>query len=360
MYRTKTRASFVRFFQLGIVLFTLAIFVFSTASGYAARIIDTYRYPREYRAHVEQYASVYGVEPNMIYAIIKAESSFSPTAVSRVGAIGLMQIMPNTYKYDIRDNIGSKADSDVLFEPEENIQAGTYYYSRWYVYFGTSVEALASYNAGIGNVKKWREAGYLDEYGILDIEQIPFPETRNYIKRVLQYKQKYDELYGHIADQGKRIHENICHEWAVLYGSKYHIDSRMVMAIIRAESTFNPTCLSPSGAKGLMQILRSTYEDDIKVYLSLEEDYEDLESGKFNVMCGTYYMHWLSQYLEGYEQIAAAYNGGIGNVQKWLKDPEYSFDGKTLLPERIPDEGVRNYVKNVMSYYHEYCGRYRR
>lgn len=360
MVRTKKKTSAFRWLQTGILLLFVLALALTSSSAYAKNLIDTYRYPREYRAHVEQYASLYGAEPNMIYAIMKVESGFDPEALSSEGAIGLMQVMPDTYKFDIRDNIGSKADSDALYEPEENIQAGIYYFAKWYRYFGTSVEALAAYNAGIGNVKMWREKGYKNEYDILDVEQIPLAETKAYVKLVMQYKERYDELYGHIADQGKRIHENICHEWAVLYGMQYGVDSRFVMAVIKAESSFDPTCLSPSSAKGLMQILRSTYNDDIKKHLTLEEDYDDLSNGKFNVRCGTYYLHWLSLYLDGKEQIAAAYNGGIGNVQRWLKDPAYSDDGKTLLLENIPDEGVREYVKRVMAYYTEYCSVYRR
>ena len=356
----KKKIKLHRSFQLGVVLLFLFALVFSTSSTYAKNLVDTYRYPRKFRAHVEQYASLYGAEPNMIYAIIKAESGFDPEALSPRGAMGLMQLMPDTYLYDIRGKIGSDAEPNVLYEPEENIQAGVYYFAKWYRYFGTAVEALAAYNGGIGNVQKWIANGLTDAYGFLDADQIPFSQTRAYVKRVLEYKAKYDELYGHIADQGKPIHENICHEWAVQYGAKYQVDSRLVMAVIRAESTFDPTCLSHTGAWGLMQILRSTYEDDIKEDLALAEDYDDLASGKFNVMCGTYYLHWLDSLLDGMEQVAAAYNGGIGTVRRWLADDTLSYDGKTLLVDRIPDEDVRNYVKKVTKYYNEYCAVYRR
>ncbi|MBQ3489235.1 MAG: lytic transglycosylase domain-containing protein [Clostridia bacterium] len=338
----------------------LLALLFSTASGYAKFLIDCAVYPREYREYVEKYSNLYGVEPNLIYAIIKSESKFSPKAISSAGAMGLMQIMPKTYRDDICGKLGLTEDTEALLDPETNIQVGVWYFARWYVYYGTAEEALAAYNAGVGNVNQWRNEGYLDEYGFLDAEKIPFEETKEYVKEVLVYKEHYDELYGSVAESGQKIHENICHEWAVRYGAQYGIDSRLIMAVIRAESTFNPTCLSSSGAKGLMQILKSTYEDDIKMHLNLEESYEDLENGKFNVMCGAYYLHWLSRYLTGNEQILAAYNGGIGNVRRWLKDQKYSRDGKTLIVESIPNEGVRNYVKRVSGYYAEYCTRYRK
>lgn len=360
MKKVQKRKGFFQVFKIGTFLLLLFAVIFSTSSGYAGEWLEAYRYPREYRAHVEQYSSLYGVEPNLIYAIIKAESGFSSSAVSRVGAIGLMQIMPETYMLDIKEKIGFEAESDVLFDPEKNIQAGTYYIAHWYAYFGTSVEAIASYNAGIGNVQKWIEAGYVDDSGVLDIEKIPFSETRAYVKRVLEYKDKYDALYGHIADRGRPIHENICHEWALAYGKEYEIDSRLIMAIIRAESTFDPSCLSHVGARGLMQIMKETYESDIQAALSLEEDHEALSNGKLNVRCGVYYLHWLSERLDGTEQIVAAYNGGIGNVKRWLKDSRYSADGEVLIVENIPSDGVKTYVKRVMTYYKEYCTRYRR
>ena len=346
-----------KLFRLGALCLLFVAMMFSTASGYAKHLVDAGAYPREYRAHVEQYANLYGMEPNLVYAIMKAESGFRPGVVSYAGAVGLMQIMPATYEQDISGKIARDSDPSNLYDPETNIQAGVWYFSRWYAYYGTSVEALAAYHAGVGNVNKWCAAGYVDEHGVLDVEQIPLEGTKNYVNTVLYYKSKYDALYGTIAESGKRIHENICYEWAVYYGAEYGIDPRLILAIIRAESTFDPECLSHSGAKGLMQIMKATYHD-IRKDLRFEEDYEELTNGKFNVHCGTYYLNWLSRQLTGTEQIVAAYNGGIGNVRKWLKNEAYSEDGKNLIVENIPNEGVRNYVKKVMQYYKEYCARY--
>lgn len=349
-----------KMFRLGVILGLMVGMLFSTASGYGKRWMDSFVYPREYRGHIEQYANFYGMEPNLVYAIIKAESSFRPRVVSYAGAVGLMQVLPSTYTGEISERIGQDGDPEELFDPETNIQAGIWYFTRWYAYYGTSLEALAAYHAGVGNVNKWRAAGYVDEYGVLDLDMIPLKGTKNYVNTVLFYKDQYDALYGTLAESGKKIHENICHEWALRYGREYGIDSRLILAIIRAESTFDPTCLSHSGAMGLMQILKSTYESGIKKPLRLKEEYEDLENGKFNVMCGTYYLNWLSRHLEGTEQIVAAYNGGIGNVRRWLANESYSSDGVTLKLDKIPNEGVRTYVGRVMKYYKEYCVRYPR
>ena len=359
MNEMKKRHSFFRVCEILLLLFCVFALIFSTASVYAKKWIDTYRYPREFRAEVEEAAERFGVEANMLYAIIKAESGFCATAVSRAGAIGLMQIIPDTYLLDIRDNIGLDAPSSVLFQPRENILCGAYYFSRWYTHFGSAVEALAAYNAGIGNVQKWLADESLSDVKGLIVEKIPYAETRNYVKRVLKYKEKYDELYGKSEKpQDARVSEALCYTWAVKYGEIYQIDPRFVMAVVKAESSFKPDLVSKSGALGMMQIMKATYEGDIKANLKLEEEFDDLFDAEFNVKCGTYYLHWLDERLDGYEQLAAAYNGGIGNVRRWLAEPKYSADGKTLILDAIPKEETRRYVRKVMSFYEEYCARY--
>ncbi len=99
-----------KLFRLGVLCALFAGMLFSTASGYAKRFVDAGTYPREYRAHVEQHANFYGVEPNLVYAIIKAESGFRPHVVSYAGAVGLMQIMPVTYEKDISGKLGLDGD----------------------------------------------------------------------------------------------------------------------------------------------------------------------------------------------------------------------------------------------------------
>ena len=73
MKKTKKRKGSIQFIKIGSFLLLLLAVIFSTSSGYAGTWMEAYRYPREYRAHVEQYSFLYGVEPNLIYAIIKAE-----------------------------------------------------------------------------------------------------------------------------------------------------------------------------------------------------------------------------------------------------------------------------------------------
>jgi soluble lytic murein transglycosylase-like protein len=83
-----------------------------------------------------------------------------------------------------------------------------------------------------------------------------------------------------------------------------------------------------------------------------------LYDAEFNIKCGTYYLHWIDERMNGMEQIVASYNAGLDVVQSWLADARYSADGEILLIDNIPIEQTRNYVKNVMAYYHDYCERY--
>jgi soluble lytic murein transglycosylase len=321
-------------------------------------------YPRHYQNEVDEAALQFGIEPNLIYAIIKAESDFTETAVSSAGAIGLMQVLPDTFILDVREHIGlGDSGSSVLFHAKENILAGTYYFAHWYDYFcdvyeiqDPTVEALAAYNAGIGHVWEWLEDDTLHDWKGLYPDKIPFEETRDYVARILKYKEKYDELYGKGMLSTGYITEDLAYRWATIYGEWYDVDPRFVMAIIRAESTFNPNDLSKSGAAGLMQITRGTYAD-IKSDLLLEREYEDLFDPEFNIQCGTYYLHWIDERLDGYEQITAAYTSGLTAVKGWLGDSNYAANGE-LIVENIPIDTTRRYVGYVMTYYEEYCARY--
>lgn len=130
-------------------------------------------------------------EPALVHAIIRQESNYSPTAVSRVGARGLMQLMPATAK-QVAGRLGlSHSDNRLTAEPGYNVQLGQAYLATVLDQFnGDYALAIASYNAGPGRVRQW-----LRDYGdpgtdleswLTWIEQIPFSETRNYVQRVLE------------------------------------------------------------------------------------------------------------------------------------------------------------------------------
>ena len=364
MHDETEKLSSRKFLLGGIIILLIVAIAFSAGAVYAFDRIEKLFYPKPYQNEVDEAAKQFGIEPNLIYAIIKAESDFTETAVSSSGAIGLMQMLPDTFIFDVRDHIGlGDAGSSVLFRARENILAGTYYFAYWYDYFydvygikDPTVEALAAYNAGISNVWKWLDDEALHDWQGLYPDKIPFEETRDYVDRILKYKAKYDELYGKGMLSTGYIGEDLAYRWALIYGEWYNIDPRFVMAIIRAESSFNPNDLSKSGAAGLMQITESTYAD-IKNDLALEKEYKDLFDPEFNIQCGTYYLHWVDERMDGYEQIAAAYTSGLTAVKSWLEDPNYAVNGE-LIVENIPIDTTRRYIGYVMTYYEEYCARY--
>lgn len=159
------------------------------------RLILEQIYPLKYEEQVEKYSAEYGLDKLLVYAIIKAESDFDENANSISGAKGLMQMMEGTVQ-DVVNSLGLDNDKTYnLYDAETNIMLGTKYFSELLEnYNNNQYLALAAYNAGTGNVKKWIEKGIIKEDGS-DIENIPFKETNIYVRKILQNYRIYQELY---------------------------------------------------------------------------------------------------------------------------------------------------------------------
>jgi soluble lytic murein transglycosylase len=146
-------------------------------------------YPLAFNEDVARNASATGVPESLIYAIIRTESNYLPAALSPVGAVGLMQIMPAT-----AETI-SKGTSLRLTTPELNIRLGARHLKDLLASYDRNIWlAAAAYNAGAGNVKRWQKGlGGLpqDEF----VESIPFKETREYVKKVVSAMELYQRLY---------------------------------------------------------------------------------------------------------------------------------------------------------------------
>lgn len=157
-------------------------------------------YPFPYRTTVENYSAQWKVDKFLAIAVMKVESNFSESACSQSGAVGLMQIMPETAAW-IAYRLGEEPDEiadDIknLRNPDTNIRYGTWYLAELEDEFnGNIVLALAAYNAGLGNVREWIEQNNWSE-NFSDVDEIPYAETRNYVKRVLHCREKYSELYS--------------------------------------------------------------------------------------------------------------------------------------------------------------------
>lgn len=132
----------------------------------------------------------------------------------------------------------------------------------------------------------------------------------------------------------------------------YELDEYLVYSVICAESGFDKDAQSSVGAKGLMQLMPETAVW-LKEKYSLEVDPENLFDPDTNIMLGCCYIKYLlGRFDNDVNLVLAAYNGGEGNVKKWLQDEKYSKDGKNLT--YIPYEETRNYVKKVSTYYKLY------
>ena len=139
-------------------------------------------------------ATEFSVPLPMILAVMETESDFHPEAVSDAGACGLMQLMPDTFRF-VRDECLSEQLSDTaIFDPTVNIRYGTYYLSYLLEQFESPSTALAAYNAGEGRVAEWLKDPALSKDGQLTV--IPFPETAAYVKKVLAAYENYDQKYS--------------------------------------------------------------------------------------------------------------------------------------------------------------------
>lgn len=124
----------------------------------------------------------------MVLAVIRTESDFYPEAVSNAGACGLMQLMPETFAFLQKEKFNEELHDGAIFDPETNIRYGVYYLSYLYKRFDSWKIALAAYNAGEGRVADWLR----DD---ADLSDIPFPETKRYVRAVLDAYRTYRDIY---------------------------------------------------------------------------------------------------------------------------------------------------------------------
>lgn len=153
----------------------------------------SYFYPLKYKDSIIKYGEIYGVEAGIIASVANVESGFNEDAKSNKGAIGIMQLLPNTAKW-VAEKIDEDYSEEMLFSGEYNIKLGTYYLSYLLTQFHDSKVALCAYNAGEGNVKTWLKNKEFSSEGV-SLNKIPFKETENYLNRILKnysyYKVKY-------------------------------------------------------------------------------------------------------------------------------------------------------------------------
>ncbi len=150
-------------------------------------------YPLKYKEIVEQAADENGLDEAFVYAVIKAESDFDPDAVSHAGAIGLMQITPDTFEW-LQMGEDQMLPTEELLDPLVNITYGCKFLARLLESFHDPVLAICAYNAGINRVKSWLEDGSISKDGKV-LDTIPYPETENYALKVQHNYEIYRKLY---------------------------------------------------------------------------------------------------------------------------------------------------------------------
>ena len=134
------------------------------------------------------------------------------------------------------------------------------------------------------------------------------------------------------------------------YSQEYNLDENLVYSIIKAESKFNEKALSRRGAKGLMQIADITRDWAIE-QLELSDDI-DIYDPETNIRIDCWYLNTLYKEFGKTDLVIVAYNGGSGNVKKWLSDREYSYDGENL--RIIPFSETDSYLQKVKKNYEQY------
>ena len=180
-------------------LMVLLILILSMGLGFLFDFLCTCAekaiYPKDYDVYVEVAADQNDLPPHLVYAVIKCESGFDLSAVSNMGAVGLMQITPDTFRWLTNDILYDHFDEGMLYDPETNIRYGTYYLTRLFRQFGSWELALIAYNAGPTRLGEWLEDASLSD-GKGGLKEIPLSETDQYVKRVMKAWDIYDRLYG--------------------------------------------------------------------------------------------------------------------------------------------------------------------
>ncbi len=155
-------------------------------------------YPEAFTSELDAAASVYTLcDKDLVLAIMHQESSFRPEAISRVGAVGLMQLMPSTARPLIKKFFPDDKDP-LLTDPVVNITCGMYYLNSMIERYGKTEFALAAYNAGPGITSQWIRS-FGDRPIVEFVEMIPYYETRDYVKNII----KKQAIYGYFRKEGR-------------------------------------------------------------------------------------------------------------------------------------------------------------
>jgi soluble lytic murein transglycosylase len=150
-------------------------------------------YPLKYADEIAAAAETYDVDPYLIAAVARTESSFDPEAESGVGAVGLMQFLPSTAEWVTTLDGWKGAKKPVLTDPADSLELGACYLAYLLNRFDSRIAAIAAYNAGPNKVASWiKEAGGEDNFGADDIA---YTETKNFVQRVDRWQALFEKAH---------------------------------------------------------------------------------------------------------------------------------------------------------------------
>lgn len=173
----KGKSPLLFYFRRNLIIITLFLLLFSTYSCDSTQ--------KKYADTIRHYSLEYDLDPAVVFAVIETESHFNPVAISPVGAVGIMQIMPNTARWIASYLLLENYFDEYLLDPEINIRYGTRYLSYLFSVFDEMWQGIAAYNAGEGTVKGWLNQGGITR------ETIPIAETATYVDRVERALSRY-------------------------------------------------------------------------------------------------------------------------------------------------------------------------
>lgn len=176
-----------------VILIILSALLLFTVFSVTAKSIMKIIYPLKYSEYVEKYSADFGIDKNLLYAVIKTESSFNPEAVSSADAVGLTQITPETFEW-LKTKLGEEEADISLTDPETSIKYGAFFLGYLLDEFENTDTAVAAYHAGRGRVNEWLEDENISPDG-KTLAKIPINETAHYVKKVNKALNIYNNLY---------------------------------------------------------------------------------------------------------------------------------------------------------------------
>jgi soluble lytic murein transglycosylase len=188
--------------KIVILLIIVGAVIANIIQEHQPELFEKVSYPLEYKEEIAAASEKYGLDPYLVCGIVYVESKFDPSSESEAGAVGLMQIMPDTGQWIAVKRSKSFSPGDLAIS-SMNIDMGCWYYRFLLSKYKNQKLALAAYNSGFKNVDRWLKESKGQSVEKM-VRQIPFKETREFVTRVEDSRDKYRSLYAGEFDRKYR------------------------------------------------------------------------------------------------------------------------------------------------------------